>query len=97
MKMLIALVGLLALSAVVPAAAAEGAPTPTLELLATTSPACSSTPASSVPTAQGQELPAWLSSDPVFLSEVLEAGCASFCVSCGGCCAILGHGQCACC
>lgn len=96
-KMFVVLVGLLALSAVVPAAATESAPPTPLFDLAAPSPACSTAPASSVPSAQSQELPAWLTSDPLFLSEVLDAGCGSYCMECGGCCAILGQGMCACC
>lgn len=97
MKLLVLTVCLLALAAVVPAGAAESAPpVPTLDL-APLSPACSTTPISSTAGAQNQELPAWLTADPVFLSEVLEAGCASYCMGCGGCCAILGMGLCACC
>jgi hypothetical protein len=72
-------------------------------LAASSSPACSSVAASAVPSPQNSELPSWLTAEPLLWSEELEglawisAGCAAYCRTCDGCCAILGPNSCACC
>jgi hypothetical protein len=98
MKRLIVVLGLLALSAI-PALAAESSPPPTPLDLAITSPApaCPSVPVSTAPGAQDIDLPPWLASNPLLWSKAVAAGCGAYCRECGGCCAILGPGSCACC
>jgi hypothetical protein len=93
------ILALLALFAV-PAFADESAPPPApLNLAASSSPACAPVTAST----QNSDLPSWLTEKPLLWSEDLErmglvsAGCAAYCRECGGCCAILGPGVCACC
>jgi hypothetical protein len=102
MKMFVTVLALLALCAAVPAFAAENAIPPSPAGLTVSSPVCSSAAASAVPVAQNSELPSWLIAKPLLWSEeteglFLRAGCAQFCRDCGGCCAILGPGSCACC
>lgn len=103
MKTFVTILALLALSAVVPAFAAESAFSPApLSLTDSSSPACSSVAASAVPNPQKSE-PSWLTVEPLLWSEDLEsralvsAGCAAYCRACDGCCAILGPNNCACC
>jgi hypothetical protein len=103
MKTFVTILALLALSAAVPAFAAENAPPSVpLDLAASSSPACSSGVASAVLGPQNSELP-WLMAEPLLWSEELEslswlgAGCAAYCRACDGCCAILGPNRCACC
>lgn len=98
------ILALLALFAV-PAFAADSAPVPaTSNLAVSSSPACA--PATNaVAGAQKGELPSWLTEKPLLWSENLDlerlglvsAGCAAYCRTCDGCCAILGPNTCACC
>jgi hypothetical protein len=105
MKTFVTILALLALFAVVPAFAAENAPSPAPLNLAVSSPApaCSSLVASAAPSQGNVELPSWLTAKPlIWTGEVeslswLSSGCAAFCRECGGCCAILGPSSCACC
>ena len=103
MKTFVMMLALLALCAAVPAFAAENAIPPSPASLTAPSPACSSVAASVVPAAQSNELPAWLTAKPVLWSPETEsvlkisAGCAQYCRTCDGCCAILGPNSCACC
>jgi hypothetical protein len=104
MKTFVMILALLALSAAVPAFAAENAMPPAPASLTAPSPACSSpAAASAVSNAQNNELPSWLTEKPVLWSPETESllqvssGCAAYCRECGGCCAILGPNSCACC
>lgn len=104
MKTFVTILALLVLSAVVPAFAIESPPAPAPSGLAVSlSPACSSATASAVPSPSNSELPAWLTAKPLLWSEKLESpswlssGCAAYCRTCDGCCAILGPNSCACC
>lgn len=75
------------------APAPEAAPSP--------APAWLSAPAQSCPAPAPTVLPNGLFPEPIFWSEDLgpveAAGCASYCRTCDGCCAILGPNTCACC
>ncbi len=103
MKTLVTILALLAVFAAVPAFAAENAVPPSPASLTVSSPACSPAAASAVPVAQTHELPSWLTAKPVLWSPETEgllqlsAGCAQYCRTCDGCCAILGPNSCACC
>jgi len=104
MKTLVTILALFCLSAVVPAFAAESAPSPApLGLAASSSPACSSVATEAVPSPQNSGLPSWLTAKPLIWSEQseiptwLSSGCAAYCRTCDGCCAILGPNSCACC
>lgn len=98
MKKFVALLGLFALTAAVPAIAAESTTPPTSPELAISSPACSAAPTSQVLNAQPSEVPSWLTADPLLWQEIQRAGCGSYCINnCDGCCASLGGGICACC
>jgi len=102
MKTFVTILALLALAAAVPAFTAESALPPSPTSLTASSPACSSA-ASAAPAVQNNELPAWLTAKPVLWSPETEsvlkisAGCAQYCRTCDGCCAILGPSSCACC
>jgi hypothetical protein len=102
MKTFVSILALLALFAVVPAFAAENAPQPAPSLVAAPSPACPSPTVDAVAVTQNNEVASWLLAKPILWSEKvnlpwLSAGCAGYCRTCEGCCAILGPNSCACC
>jgi len=97
MKMFIVVLSLLALNAV-SAFAAESTPLPAPLELATSSSACSTVTVSLAPSDQKDELPSWLTSDPLLWSKAVATGCATYCRdNCDGCCAFPAPGVCACC
>lgn len=102
MKVFMTVLGLLALTAVGPALAADSAPAPLFLEQSVSSSACPSPVLTDSAPAQEGELPSWLTGEPLLWSEDLAkanpvaAGCAVYCRECGGCC-VVGPSWCACC
>lgn len=55
-------------------------------------------PATEVPTQAAGEVQYWIQAETPVMPQWLKlAGCAQYCMACGGCCALPSPGVCACC